>query len=237
MLSDLRFALRQLFKSPGFTGIAVVTLALGIGLNTSMFSLMNLLILRPLPYPDKDHLVRVYRTAKQNPRADHSPAAYLDLKRETAGFIDVAAYRQWGYTLIQPGRSPENLNGLRVSANFFTNLGLQPELGRVFAPAEDDAGNHVMIISHAAWLARFGGDPAVVGRTVSIDGEATTIIGVLPEKFSSLFLWGPGDAFRPLGLTELEKANRTDSALQVLGRFDHTLTLEQLNARLAAVAT
>ena len=237
MRSDLKFAFRQLTKSPGYTAVAIATLALGIGLNTSMFSLMNLLILRPLPYPDKDHLVRVYRNSKQNAKADHSVASYLDLRRETAGFIDLAGYRQWGYTLTQPGRTPENLNGLRVSANFFTALGLQPQLGRVFAPAEDEAGNHVMIISHAAWLARFGGDPTVVGRAVSVDGEATTIVGVLPEEFASIFLWGPGDAFRPLGLTDLEKANRTDSALQVLGRFDRSLSLEQLNARLAAVAT
>ncbi len=206
-MNDLRFALRQLFKSPGYTLIAVATLALGIGLNTSMFSLMNLLVLRPLPYPDRDHLVRVYRTTKQNPRADHSPSSYLDLKREGAGFIDLAAYRQWGYTLTQPGRSPENLNALRVSANFFTALGLQPELGRVFTPDEDQPGNHVIIISHATWLARFGGDRDIIDRTVLIDGEPTTIIGVLPEKFSSLFLWGPATAFPPSGLPGREKAH------------------------------
>ena len=203
MVADLRFALRQLAKSPGFTLIAALTLALGIGLNTSMFSLMNLLVLRPLPYPDRDHLVRVYRTTKQNPRADHSASSYLDLKREAAGFIDLAAYRQWGYTLTQPGRSPENLNALRVSASFFTALGLQPEFGRVFAPDEDQPGNHVIVLSHTTWLARFGGDRDIIDRTVLIDGEPTTIIGVLPEKFVVLFLWGPGDAFRPLGLTEL----------------------------------
>lgn len=235
-MNNFKFALRQLARSPGYTLVMIATLALGIGLNTSMFSLMNLLILRPLPYPEKDHLVRVYRTTAQNPRADHSVPSFTDLQREADGFIKLAAYRQWGYTLTQPGRSPENLNGLRVSADFFRILGIQPKLGRVFAPTEDHPGNQVAILSHAAWLARFGGDSAVVGKSVSIDGEATTIIGVLPDEFSSLFLWGPGDMFRPLALTELEKANRDDAGLLILGRFDPAVTLEQLNTRLAAAA-
>ena len=234
-MNDLRFALRQLFKSPGYTLIAVATLSLGIGLNTSMFSLMNLLILRPLPYPEKDQLVRVYRTTAQNPRTDHNAASFLDLRRESSDFIRLAGYRQWGYTLTQPGRSPENLSALRVSADFFSIIGLQPLHGRLFTPDEDQPGNHVMILSHAAWMAHFGGDPSVVGRAVSIDGEPTTIVGVMPEKFSSLFLWGPGDAFRPLALTEEEKSTQAESGLQVLGRFDRTVSLEQLNSRLASV--
>lgn len=235
-MNDLRFALRQLFKSPGYTLVMIATLALGIGLNTSMFSVMNLLILRPLPFADKAQLVRVYRTTTQNPRAGHSVPSFLDLRREAAGFVKLAAYRQWGYTLVQPGRSPENLNGLRVSAGFFQILGLQPKLGRMFTAEEDHAGNQVIILSHAAWLSRFGGDPSVVGQSVSIDGLPTTIIGVLPEEFANLFLWGPGDAFRPMGLSELEKANHEETALQVLGRVDRSLTLDQLNTRLVTVA-
>jgi putative ABC transport system permease protein len=235
MLSDLRFVLRQLLKAPGYTLIAVATLALGIGLNTSMFSLMNLLILRPLPYPEKDQLVRVFRTTPQNPRADHSAQSFLDLRRESADFVRLAAYRGWGYTLTQPGRTPVNLSALRVSADFFPVLGLQPELGRWFTPEEDQAGNHVIILSHAAWLAHFGGDRNVVGQSVTIDGESTVIVGVLPKEFSSLFLWGPGDAFRPLGLSEVEKTNRDETSIQILGRIDPALTPEQLRSRLATV--
>jgi putative ABC transport system permease protein len=236
-MNDLRFALRQIFKSPGYTLVMIATLALGIGLNTSMFSVMNLLILRPLPYADKSELVRVYRTTAQNPRADHSAPSFLDLRRETAGYVKLAAYRSWGYTLVQAGRSPENLNGLRVSADFFQILGVQPMLGRMFTAEEDHAGNQVVILSHDAWMARFGGDPAVVGTSVSIDGLPTTIVGVMPEEFSNLFLWGPGDAFRPMGLSELEKANHEETSLAILGRFDRTLTFDQLNPRLATVAT
>lgn len=235
-MNDLRFALRQLFSSPGYTVVMIATLALGIGLNTSMFSVMNLLLLRPLPYPDRDQLVRVYRTTAQDPQGNHSAASFLDLKRETAPFIKLAAYRQWGYTLTQPGRSPEHLNGIRVSADFFHVLGLPAQLGRVFTPDEDHPGNQVMVLGHAAWMSRFGGDPAVVGRTFTIDGVPTTIIGVLPQEFANIFLWGPGDAFRPLALTEQEKATREETALQIVGRFDRSSSLEQLNQQLATVA-
>ncbi len=234
-MHDLRFALRQLFKAPGYTLIAVATLALGIGLNTSMFSLMNLLILRPLPYPEKDQLVRVFRTTTQNPRTNLNASSFLDLQRETAGFIRLAGYRTWGYTLTEPGRSPENLNGLRVSADFFPTLGLQPIHGRWFSPDEDQPGNRVVMISHATWMAQFGGDPSLVGRTISVDSEPLTVVGILPKEFSSLFLWGPDDIYRPLGLTDAEKAAQDEASVQVLGRFDRSLSLAQLNSRLSSV--
>lgn len=236
MMNDLRFAFRQLLKSPGYTFIAIATLALGIGLNTSMFSIMNELVLRPLPYPDKEHLVKIFRTTAQDPTAMHNAQSFLDIKRETADFVNVAAFRQWGYTLTQPGRTPVSLNAVRVSPNFFPVLAMQPELGRIFSPDEDVPGNHVVILSHDAWLAQFGGDPAIIGKTVSIDGEGTTIIGVMPEEFSSLFLWGPGDIFRPLALTPGEKANTGDNQIQLIGRFAKSMPLDQLNSRLKTVA-
>jgi putative ABC transport system permease protein len=234
-MNDLRFAFRQLLKSPGYTLIAIITLALGIGLNTSMFSLVNLLILRPLPYPEKDQLVRVFRTTPQNPRNDHSSPSFLELRRDSADFIRLAAYRQWLYTLTQPGRSPVNLSSLRVSADFFDVLGVKPALGRTFNAEEDQPGNQVIILSHASWMAHFGGDPAAVGQTFTIDGLPTTLIGVLPENFSNLMLWGPGDAFRPMALTEQDKANHEELSVQILGRRNPSLTQEQLNARLATV--
>jgi putative ABC transport system permease protein len=236
-MNDLRFAFRQLAKSPGFTAIAAIALALGIGLNTTMFSLVNELVLRPLPYPEKDQLVRVYRTTAQDQAANHSAPSFLDLKREAADFMKLVAFRQWGYTLTQPGRSPESLSGLRVSADFFSVLGMQPELGRAFTPDEDDAGNHVVILSNAAWISLFGGDPAIVGQTVNLGGEATTVVGVMPAEFSSVFLWGPGDAFRPLGLNAKEKSDQSDTGLTLIGRHDKGITLEQLNVRLATVST
>jgi putative ABC transport system permease protein len=233
---DFRHAVRQLGKSRGFATIATVTLALGIGLNTSMFSLMNLLLLQPLPFPQRDDLVRVFRTTPQSQAADHLPADYLELKREAAPFVDLAGYRLWGFTLGQSDRPPVHLNAVRVSANFFPVLGLQPELGRFFSPEEDRPGNRVIILSHATWQAQFGGDPGVVNRTVRIDGEPTTIVGVMPARFSSIFLWGPGDAFRPLALNDQEIADRNEASVRILGRVRPDVSLEQANLRLTALA-
>ncbi|HTO05116.1 MAG TPA: ABC transporter permease, partial [Opitutus sp.] len=236
MLTDLKFAFRQLIKSPGFTGIAIVTLALGIGLNTSMFSLMNLLLLQPLPFPEKDQLIRVYRTTPQSQTADHTAPDVIELVRESREFADLAGYRMWGFVLTQDNRPPVNLNALRVSANFFSILGVRPALGRFFNPDEDFPGSNVVVLSHATWQAQFGGDPTIVGRTVRIDGQPTTVIGVLPHLQGSLFLWGPGEAFRPLALTDREKADRADAGLSIVGRSKSGLTLEQTNARLATLA-
>jgi predicted permease len=236
MLPDFKVAFRQLAKSRGFTLIALVTLALGIGLNTSMFSLMNLLILKPLPYPASDDLVRIHRTSPQNPTANHAASDYLDLARETAGFAQLATFRQWGYTLSPAGRSPVNLNALRVSASFFPTLGLKPHLGRWFTPEEDVPGNHVVILSYDTWQAQYGGDPAVVGTNVRIDGEPTTVVGVMPAAFASVFLWGPSDAIRPLGLTAAEKESVADMQFTIIARRAAGVSLEQFNARLATAA-
>lgn len=168
---DLRLAFRSLTKSPGFTLVAIVTLALGIGLNTSMFSVMNLFIMRPLPYADVDRLVRIHRTTPQDPAAQHSGPDFLDLARETESFAQLAAYRMWGYTMALEGRPPVNLTGLRVSANFLPALGLTPLHGRAFAPDEDVPRNNVAIISHEMWQARFGGDVGIVGQLVRLDGR------------------------------------------------------------------
>jgi len=236
MLSDLRLAFRQFGKSRGFALTAALTLALGIGLNVSMFSLMDLLLLQPLPYADKGHLVRIYRTTPQSQTADLTAPDYLEVAREAQGFADVAGYRLWGWTLAPADRPPVNLNGVRVSANFFPLLGQQPELGRYFTADEDRPGSHVIMLSHATWEAQFGGDPGIIGRTVRVDGEPTTIVGVMPASFSSVFLWGPGDAFRPLALTDAEKLDHTNAGLRMLARYHGDLSLAQLNARLAAVA-
>jgi predicted permease len=233
----MKHALRSLLRSRGFTAIAIVTLALGIGLNTSMFSLMNLLILRPLPYPASAELARVYRTTPQSQTLNHSAPDFLELSRETASFAQLAAFRQWGYTMTPEGRAPVNLNALRVSASFFPTLGLQPAVGRFFNADEDRDGNHVIMLGYDAWQAHFGGDPAIVGRNVLIDGESTTIVGVMPASFASVFLWGPSDAFRPLALTDADKQKSDEMDYNLIARRHHDLTPEQFNSRLATLAT
>lgn len=237
MLNDLRFAFRSLLKSPGFVVISILTLAVGIGLNTSMYTMLNFFVLKPLPYPDRDHLVRVYRTTPQIQNGAHSAPDYLELARDNQAFTSLAAYRDWLYTLSVPGRSAQTLVSLRVSASFFPTIGIKPELGRMFTPDEDMPGNHVIMLSHAAWLADFGGDPGVVGTTVRIDDEPTTIIGVMPERFSSLLLWGQMDAFRPLALSDTEKQDQNEEGLQIVGRYGPGISLEQLNARLHTLAS
>jgi len=230
----MRNALRNLARAPSFTAIAIVTLALGIGLNTSMFSLMNLLILDPLPYPDRQQLVKIFATTPKGQAATHTGADVTELKHELTG-IPIATTRMWGFTMARNDRPPVNLNALRVSANFFPVLGLPPELGRYFNADEDRVGNHVIVLSHATWQAQFGGDPSIVGSTVRIDGEPTTIIGVTPAAMSSVFLWGPGDAFRPMAETEYERRDKTYPTVSIIARLPAGMTIAQFNAQLRTV--
>lgn len=236
MISDFSFAFRRLVKTPGFTITAVVTLALGLGLNTSMFSLMNWLVLQPLPFPDKDALVRIYRTTPQTQEAPHSGPDFRELAPATKDFVRLAAFRSWGYTFKPEDRPALNLVGLRVTGDFFSMLGLQPELGRLFRADEDVPGNHVAMLSHATWQAQFGGDPNVIGRVVRLDGESVTLIGVMPASFEALFIWGPADIFRPMAMNETEKSDPAAFDLSLVGRIVSGESLAQVNSRLAAEA-
>ncbi|HEY8995075.1 MAG TPA: ABC transporter permease [Lacunisphaera sp.] len=236
MHTDLKFAIRSLLKSPGFTVVALLTLALGIGLNTSMFSLMNMLILKPVPFPQREELVRIYRQTPQSAKANHSMPDIIELARETAGFARLGAFRGWGYTLMPEGRASANLNGLRVSADFLPTLGLRPAVGRWFLPEEDVPGNHVVILSYDAWQAHYGGDPGIVGRAIQLDGEATTVVGVMPASFSNVFLWGPTDALRPMGATAQEKADNGTTEISLIARRAQSVSAEEFSARLATVA-
>jgi hypothetical protein len=192
ILRDLRFAMQSLRRSPGFTLIAVITLGLGIGANTSAFSILNALLLRPLPYPDGGRVDRIFRATAQNSRGSLSPADYLDLASETNGYGEIAAYGVSDMSLSEPGQPAEMAPGLRVSANLFATLGIEPSIGRSFRPDEALPGNHrVLIISHRCWQNRFGGDAHIVGRSVRVDGEAQEIVGVLPASFNDWRHLGP----------------------------------------------
>ena len=139
-MNDVRFALKSLARTPGFTLIAVVTLALGIGANTSAFSILNALLLRPLPYAESRELDRIYRTTTQNARGAISPADYLDLRSQSSGYGDMAAYGVTDMSLSEPGQPAEMALGLRISANLFSTLGTKPQLGRSFRPDEERLG-------------------------------------------------------------------------------------------------
>jgi predicted permease len=227
-LGDLRFAVRSLSRSPGFVLIAIISLGLGIGANTSAFSIPNEVLFRALPYPDSGQLDRIYRAIPQNSRGGVSPADYLDLKRQMSGYGEIAAYAFSGMNLSEPGRPAEVARGLRVSDDLFSTLGIHPQLGRSFRPEEAVLGNHrVLIVSHPFWQSRFGADAHLIGRTVRVDGEMHEIVGVLPETVNDWRHLGPFDVFRPLGLTEKEMTDRSATWLRLVGRRSRTLSRAQ----------
>ena len=233
-MASLKFALRSLLKTPGFTLIAIVTLGLGIGANTSMFSLLNTLMLRPPPFPEHEELSRVFRRTTQNPQGGFSPADYRDLKPETAAYGEIAAYAGWGMSLSEPGTPADMVNSSRVSPHLFTTLGFQPQLGRNFRDDEVIHGNHrVLIISHNYWQERFGGTTDVIGRMVRVDGESHEIVGVLPAEFNERRFLGQINLFRPLGFNEDEINDRNSSWLNLIARRGEHVSPAEAEAFLA----
>ncbi len=233
-MNDLRFAIKSLGRSPGFTLIAIVTLALGIGANTSMFSILNGYMLRPAPYAHRDRLDRIYRATRQDSRGGISPADYLDLKPQMGGYGEIAAYAGSDMSLSEPGKPAEMAVGLRVSANLFSTLGTRPELGRSFRADEETLGNHrVLIISHRYWQNRFAADGHVIGRTVRVDGEPYEIVGVLPATFSDWRHLSWVDVFRPLGLSEKETRDRNSTKVRLVGLRSPILTRAPAEAFIA----
>src|SRR3989449_5300265 len=231
---DLRFAIKSLCRTPAFTLIAVITLGLGIGANTSMFSILNGYMLRPAPYPDRDHLDRIFRSTPQDSRGGFSPADYLDLKSEMNGYGEIATYASSEMSLSEPGKPAQTAEGLRVSANLFSILGTRPQLGRGFRPDEEIPGNHhILILSHRYWQDRFGGDSQIIGRTVRVDGEPHEIVGVLPANFSDWRHLNWVDVFRPLGLDQQETRNRNSTWIRLVGRRSANLTRAQAEAFIA----
>ena len=180
---DLRFGARMLRKRPGFTLTVVLTLALGIGANSAVFSVVNTILLRPLPYKDARQLVSVMELQGKGCCAMFSPAEFLDYQAQTQSFTEMAAYRSMSFAMTGQGE-PEQLNGLIVSANYFSLLGVMAEHGRVFEPTDGVAGApRVAIITHDFWQTRFGSDPTVIGKTLTLSGEPVTLVGVMPRGF------------------------------------------------------
>lgn len=238
MLNDLRFAFRQLDKVPGFTVVALLTIALGIGLNTAMFSLVNSLMLRPLPFAQSDRLVRLQRVTPQNASGGFSPADYLDLRREEAAFGRFAGYTSATVAVAGSERSAQPQELLRVSANFFDVLGLQPVLGRTFRPEEEIGGNHrVILLSHGFWQTWYGGATNVVGQTLRIDAEPHEIIGVLPPAATERRPFDRFSVFRPLGLSESDRATHSAFWLSVVGRRDPGVSAAAGEALVAGFAS
>ena len=197
LLEDLRFSLRTLRKNPGFATTAVLALALGIGANSAMFSVIDGVLLRPLPFPHSERLVNVWETmlVRNLPRMPAAPANYYDWKKQNGVFAGLGAYQAATFNLATGEGEPERYAGAICDRGFFDVLGVPPLFGRVFAQDEEPAGKDgVLLLSYGVWRQRFGGDSKVIGRKFIVNGRPRTVIGVMPHGLSYpplAAMWAP----------------------------------------------
>jgi len=239
LLQDLRYAVRQLRKSLGFTAVAVITLALGIGANTSIFSVVNGALLRPLPFKDPDRLVRVWHVppAKSFPGMTTfavSAANYLDWERQNHVFEGIAIYSFHGFTLTGSDK-PEQVDACSATSGFFSTLGVQPMLGRLFLPEEDQPGHaDVVVLSHRFWQEHFGSNPGVVGHNIKMDGRSILVAGVMPASFQFPEF---AQMWTPMAWTDQEKAVRGEHHSVVVARLKPGVDLKQAQAEMNTISS
>jgi putative ABC transport system permease protein len=239
LLQDFRFALRQLRKSPGFTGVAVITLALGIGANTAIFSVVNGVLLRPLGFPEADRLVRVWHVppAKSFPGMTTfsvSAANYLDWERQNHVFAGMAIYTFHGFALTGSDK-PEQVDACAATSGFFSTLGVQPMLGRVFLPEEDQPGrSNVVVLSHRFWQEHFGSNPGIVGHDIKMDGRSILVAGVMPASFQFPEF---AQMWTPMAWTDKEKAVRGEHHSVVVARLKPGVDLKQAQAEMNTISS
>jgi putative ABC transport system permease protein len=237
---DLRYGLRQLRRNPGFTIVAVLTLALGIGANTAIFSVINAILIRPLPYPEANCLVTVWETHPDIPKLQAAVADYLDWRKQGRDFSQLAAYSCrgcWGgaNAILTGAGNPEQLEATLVSANLFATLGAKPILGRTFLPGEDLPGKEPsVILSNELWQRHFNSSRDIVGRSIVLSGKSYTVVGVMASGFR-FPVWA--DLWVPLGLVNpVEFTNRKHHLLDVVGRLSAGVGIEQAQSSLQTVA-
>jgi putative ABC transport system permease protein len=234
MIADIRYAIRMLAKSPAFTFIAVLTLALAIGANTAIFSVVNAVLLRPLPYPNSEQLVQVFGTQPTLPEAPTSPANFLEWRTENQVFTHIATWNGQGFNLTGTDK-PERVIGARVSSDMFQLLGVQPALGRDFTAEEDrEGGERVVILSYEFWQRRFAGDRNAIGQTITLSDQTYTIIGVMPRGFA--FPTTRSQIWTPMAFNAAERATRDTNFIDVVARLKQGVSLEQAQANMNAVA-
>jgi predicted permease len=234
---DLRHSLRLLLKHKGFTVVAVLTLALGIGVNTAMFSVLNTFLFRSLPYPHSEQLIRVWRTSPHSQTWPHSAANFFDQHDQNTVFEKLAAYNFTSRHLTEEGQTAERLLGLAATADFFPMLGVAPSLGRVFKPEEFEPGaDNVVVLTDRFWTRRFGSDPNIIGRKIQLDGKSVEVVGVMPPGFEHPILWGPIDIWQPLTFTPERKTSRGNNYLSEFGRLKPGVTIQQADQSMVALA-
>ena len=235
LVQDIRYGIRMLAKSPGFTAVAVIALALGIGANTVMFSTVNAMLLRPFAFQYLDRAVDVWETMPKQNRWQMAvaPANFRDWQEQAKGIELLAAVRVWNVNLTGKGLA-ERLECFQVTANFFPLLGIPAELGRyVVADNFGAARNNVVVLSHGLWQRHFGADPAIVGQSVLLSGEKFTVIGVMPPDFD--FPVG-AEGWVPLDFTVQEASDRANNSLRVFGRLKAGVSLAKAQGGLETIA-
>jgi putative ABC transport system permease protein len=238
-LQDLKFAVRMLAKSPGFTVVAVLTLALGIGANTAIFSIVNAVLLRPLPFQDSSQLVLMRETYKGVGNVSVSYPNFLDWRQQSHCFSAMAIINNVGFNLSGVAQ-PENIGGYAVSPNFLALVGVRPVLGREFLPSEEKPGTApVILLSYQLWQSHLGADPAVIGRSITLDGRSFSIVGVLPPAFRLL---DRTDVLVPIGVFAADLTDRGERGdTDVVGRLSPGVRLAQaaveMNTITARLAT
>ena len=236
--TDVRYALRLWARNPGFTAVAMLTLALGIGANTTMFSVVNATMFRPLPFPDADRLQTVWVGNATDPRNLNitSLPNYRDWAEQSRSFQALGLFDSAGrgYNLTG-GSEPEQVSGVRVTASFFRVLGVAPMLGRTFRDEEETVGrDRVVVLSHGLWVRRYGAEPALVGRTIEIDGAAYTVVGVMPADFQFQFWSGVRQLWVPAGWTRGDQERGSNSFI-CIGRLKPGVTLEAVRAEMDTI--
>jgi putative ABC transport system permease protein len=238
LIQDLRYGARMLLKNPGFTLIAVITLAIGIGANTAIFSVVNSVLLRPLNYPDSERILTLWEdhTRRDGPQREWtSPPGFQDWREMRNVFAHVAAINNWGPTLTEAGE-PEALAGASVSHDAFSVLGVRPMLGREFSEQEDKPNaEKVVVISYGLWQRRFNGDRAIVGRPIRLGGDSYTVIGVMPAGFQFPVI-NNAEIFRTISATFTPNCQRGCYTIRVIARLNPDVTLDRARAEMTALA-
>jgi putative ABC transport system permease protein len=236
LLQDLRYGIRMLLKNPGFAAVAVITLGLGIGANAAIFSVVNTVLLRPVPYEDPDRLMVL--TENQQPKFPEfsvSPGNFLDWQKQNAVFERLAAINGSAFILVGEGAEPERLFGARVSAGLFEMLGVNPVHGRTFLEEEDQPGHeNVVILSNGLWKRRFAADPNVISQPITLSGISYTVIGVMPPSFG--FPDRETDVWAPVAFTARDAQSHGGHYLSAIGRLKQGATVEQARTEMSAIA-
>ena len=233
MLQDLKYALRGLVQRPLFAALVIVTLALGIGANSAMFSIVNSVLIKPLPYDRPDELVYMYGSFSQNDRASVSPPDFLDYRARNSVFSSLAARTIFGAAVLSGGEEPERVRSSIATANFFATLGVKPYRGRVFLPEEENGNNDVAIISYGLWQRRYAGNANLIGQTIPIDGRPHTVIGIMPpvlDRTMDVQIW------RPVAFNTPETSVRRFHYLRLVGRLKPGVTLAQAQRHMDDIA-